>query len=304
MAEAAGPTVTVRVPATAANLGPGFDSCGLALGWYDTISAGEITEGLEVVLSGEGADTLPRDESHLVVQCIRRGLAELDHRVGGLRLEAHNTIPHGKGLGSSASAIVAGLALAWGIARPGRDLDLDWLVQISSELEGHPDNSSAAVLGGFTLAWDQTRVPGARAVSLPVVAPVGALALVPDAILPTHAARGMLPAEVPHADAARTAGRAALLCLALTQRADLLWDATEEWLHQRQRASRMPESYDLLTALRADGHAAVIAGAGPTVLVLGPRSELETLADDQHPGFRPVLLEIGEGVTLRDRSTD
>ncbi len=292
------PAVTVRVPATAANLGPGFDSCGLALGWYDTITATRTEAGLEVDLSGEGADSLPRDETHLVVSCIRQGLTDLGSEVDGLRLRAHNTIPHGKGLGSSASAIVVGLAAAWGLARPGQDLDRDWLVRLSGRLEGHPDNSSAAVLGGFVVAWEQTRTGTARAVRLPVAEQVAALVYVPDLVLPTHAARGMLPSQVPHADAARNASRAALLTVALTQRPDLLWDATEDWLHQSQRAPRLGDSYALLTELRGRGHAAVIAGAGPTVLVLGERDRLAELAEVNRPGFRAELLAVGDGVSF------
>lgn len=293
-----GRAVTVRVPATAANLGPGFDSCGLALGWYDTVTATAIDSGLEVELSGEAADVLPRDESHLVVSCIRQGLSDLGTSVDGLRFEAHNTIPHGKGLGSSASAIVVGLAAAWGLARPDEDLDRDWLVRLSGAREGHPDNSSAAVLGGFVVAWDSTRTRSSRAVRLPVADEVAALVFVPDRVLATHAARGMLPSQVPHADAARNASRTALLTIALTQRPDLLWDATEDWLHQSQRAPRLGQSHALMTRLRDQGHAAVIAGAGPTVLVMGRRDTLTELATSAQPGFRTALLAIGEGVSI------
>src|SRR5699024_1503406 len=225
----------------------------------------------------------------------------------GRHLVAHYTIPHGRGLGSSAAAMVAGLALGWQLARPQLPVDRAWLVATAAALEGHPDNVAAAALGGYTIAW--TPEPGtgaagaARAVSLPVAAGVAALVLVPAETLRTSDARGALPDHVPHADAARNAGRAALLTHAVTTAPELLPVATEDRLHQRARAVRMPASYQLVERLRADGHAAMISGAGPTVLVLGERSALAPVAESAPGGFRAWVLGVGTGVeTVQDGS--
>lgn len=297
-----GRTATVRVPATSANLGPGFDACGLALAWYDELTVTVIDAGVRVEVTGEGADGLPTDERHLVVRTVRHGLEQLGAGAAGLHLVAHNTIPHGRGLGSSAAALVAGLALAWQLARPQHPVDLAWLVATAAALEGHPDNVAAAALGGYTIAWTPGPAEGAgaagvaRALSLPVADGVTALLLVPDDALPTSDARGALPERVPHVDAARNAGRAALLTHAITSAPELLPAATLDWLHQHARAARMPTSYQLVERLRADGHAAMISGAGPAVLVLGERSALELVAGSAPAGFRARVLAVGSGV--------
>lgn len=311
MDDLCGRTATVAVPASSANLGPGFDALGLGLDLWDRMEIEATSEAgrLEVSVTGAGAGEVPLDGRHLVVRTLRHGLGLLgvaDPSAVGLRLRAHNSIPHGRGLGSSAAAIVAGLAAAWRLVRPHDELDRDWLLDVSSDLEGHPDNASAAVLGGFTVSWFES--PGlasrglarrAHAVSLPVADGVAALLLVPTAVLLTEQARAVLPTSVPHGEAASGAGRAALLTHALTADPDLLLPATEDWLHQRQRAGQMPESYDLLTRLRAAGHAAVVSGAGPSVLVLGRRDGLAALAGELatgDPGFAGHLLAVGGGV--------
>ena len=293
-----GRTATARVPATSANLGPGFDACGLALSWHDEVTATTTDGEVGVEVTGEGAGDLPNDDRHLVIRTIQHGLADLGATAAGLHLVAHNTIPHGRGLGSSAAALVAGLAIAWGLARPEpTPPDPEWLVSTAAALEGHPDNVAAAALGGYTIAWT-VGAGAARAVSLPVADQVCALVLVPEEKLATRDARGALPEHVPHTDAARNAGRAALLTHALTAAPDLLLAATEDRLHQHPRATRMPKSYGLVERLREAGHAAVISGAGPTVLVLGERASLASLADAGVDGFRPRLLEVGRGVAV------
>lgn len=290
-----GRTARARVPATSANLGPGFDACGLALSWYDEVTVTTTDGEVRVDITGEGSDAVPCDDRHLVVRTIRLGLDRLDVGVDGLHLVAHNTIPHGRGLGSSAAALVAGLALAWQLARPRVPVDREWLVSTAATLEGHADNVAAAALGGYTIAWS---TGPARAVGLSVADGVTALALVPDEALLTSDARGALPDRVDHADAARNAGRAALLTHAMTAAPELLPVATEDWLHQRPRASRMPKSYRLVERLRAAGHAAVISGAGPTVLVLGDQSALASVAASAPDGFRPRMLGVGHGVEV------
>jgi homoserine kinase len=264
---------SVRVPATSANLGPGFDALGLALGLYDVVEAEVVPDGLEVEVTGQGAGHVPLGEEHLVVRAVRAagrswGLPHLP----GLRLRAHNAIPHGRGLGSSAAAAVAGVVLADLLAPALEGAPRD-LLAVACRLEGHPDNAAAALLGGLTIAWvgdaesdgESGVVQAARLQPHPSIEPV---VLVPEHRLETRHARAVLPDVVPHQDAARTAGRAALLVHALTTAPDLLLPATEDWLHQRPRSAAMPETLALVADLRRDGYAAVVSGAGPSVLVL------------------------------------
>lgn len=273
MAPVAGDTfvngsVSVAVPATSANLGPGFDCLGLALDLCDRLTA-EVAEAgvLEIEIIGEGAETLPRDERHLVVRSMRRAFERAGVDQPGLRLRFENAIPQSRGLGSSSAAIVGGLALARALLADGSALDDSDLLDLANRIEGHPDNVAPALLGGFVVCGQDAD----RAVwsVQPALDPaVRAVAFVPPDGVSTEAARGLLPAEIGHADAAANSGRTALLVAALAGETDQLLRATEDRLHQVFRASAMPASYELVTRLRADGHAAVISGAGPTVLVL------------------------------------
>lgn len=259
--------VRVRVPATTANLGPGFDSLGLALGLRDELEVRALgSPGVVVEVKGQGAGEVPDDETHLVVRAVRLALDHVGASQTGLHLTCVNRIPHGRGLGSSAAAVVAGILAARGlIGEPGA-LDDAVALRIATQLEGHPDNAAPAILGGATIAWSDA--DGPRAVRIAIDPRLTPVVLVPSTRLATSRARGVLPATVPHADAAFQAGRAALLIEALTRRPDLLFPATEDRLHQRYRAEVMSESVALVDALRARGVAAVISGAGPTVLAL------------------------------------
>jgi homoserine kinase len=257
--------VRVRVPATSANLGPGFDAFGLALTLYDELIVTPGGSGVTVQVSGEGAGDVALDESHLVVRSIRAGLEALGVPVPGFTLRCENRIPHGRGLGSSSAAIVGGLAAAYGLA--GEPVDRERLVVLANEIEGHPDNVAAAVLGGFTIAWVEGET--GRAVRLDPVAGLAAVAYVPDNRVLTKQARGLLPSVVSHTDAAANAGRAGLLVAAVTGRPGLLLTATEDRLHQDYREPAMPESLALVHKLRGSGLAAIVSGAGPTVAVLG-----------------------------------
>jgi homoserine kinase len=259
-------SVRVRVPATSANLGPAFDCAGLALAQHDVLEFAVLSAGLEVEISGVGAGELPTDESHLVVRAFRAACTRLDWTPPGLRVTAVNGIPQGRGMGSSAAAVVAGVVGAWALCPDVEGVDDDAVLRLTSELEGHPDNVAACLLGGATLSW--TEPAGARAVRLDVAPGVRPVVLVPDGTLSTHVARGLLPELVPHDDAAFNAARSALLVHALTRDPALLFEATDDRLHQRQRAAAMPESIALVDRLRSDGHAAVVSGAGPSVLVL------------------------------------
>ena len=271
-----GGAIHVRVPATSANLGPGFDAFGLALGWYDDVVARVADEGLLVDVAGEGED-LPRDEKHLVVRAMRATFERLGGQPFGLELSCANRIPHGRGLGSSAAAIVAGVTLARALVVGAEErMSTAEVLSFAADLEGHPDNVAACVLGGLTIAWnDGDR--GANAVRHDCDPRIRPIVFVPNATSSTKRTRRLLPEVVPHADAAANAGRAALLISAMTGHPEALFAATEDRLHQSYRASAMPKSADLMTALRASGLPAVISGAGPTVLVLA-RDDAEVAA--------------------------
>ncbi|RIV32677.1 homoserine kinase [Micromonospora radicis] len=262
---AAGP-VRVRVPATSANLGPGFDALGLALGLYDDVAAEVTASGVTVSVTGEGAGDLPTDDGHLVVRAMRATFDALGGQPSGLAVECVNRIPQARGLGSSSAAIVAGVLLARALVADGERLDPAGVLRLAAQLEGHPDNVAPCLLGGFTVAW--TEPAGARAVSLPVADGVRPTVLVPTERGLTASARAALPATVPHGDAALNAGRAALLVHALTAEPALLLPATVDRLHQDYRASSMSATAAVVGELREAGVAAVVSGAGPTVLAL------------------------------------
>jgi len=284
--------VRVRVPATSANLGPGFDAFGLALTLYDELIVTPGRSGVKVVVTGAGEGEVPLDESHLVVRSIAAGLESLGVTVPGFTLRCENRIPHGRGLGSSSAAIVGGLAAAYGLA--GVSVDRDRLVVLANEIEGHPDNVAAAALGGFTIAW--TEGDAGRAVRLDPADGLGAVAYVPDNRVLTKEARGLLPSVVPHTDAAANSGKAALLVVALTGRPELLLTATEDRLHQEYREPAMPESLALVHKLRGSGLPAIVSGAGPTVVVLGrPDSSTPPAPDGwtkYQLGIDPVGVQV------------
>ncbi|WP_210650637.1 homoserine kinase [Nocardioides sp. SYSU D00065] len=258
----------VTVPATSANLGPGFDSLGLALSLRDQLEAEVRADGLVVEVSGAGAETVPRDESHLVVRAMRAAFDLMGEQPPGLRLSCRNVIPHARGLGSSSAAIVAGVVLARALVAGGQLLASDeTLLDLAADLEGHPDNVAPAFLGGFVISGRED--DRWYAVRTGVDPRITAVAFVPPTGVETSVARGLLPASVGHADAAANAGRAALLVAALTGQPEHLLTATRDWLHQEQREPAMPETLALVRRLRADGVPAVVSGAGPTVLAFG-----------------------------------
>ncbi|HSV68335.1 MAG TPA: homoserine kinase [Mycobacteriales bacterium] len=268
--------VRVRVPATSANLGPGFDALGLALARYDDVVVKVADEGLHIDVAGEGADVVPKSERHLVVRSLRAGFELFGGQPRGLELVCANRIPHGRGLGSSAAAIVAGLMAARALVPGAPDLlDDTGLLRRATELEGHPDNVAACLYGGLTVAWLDDAGPGvtgagARAARLRPAVGLRPVAFIPPNRASTAKVRTLLPESVPHADAARNAGRAALLTHALTVAPDLLYAGTQDWLHQPYRAPAMPKSAALVTRLRGSGVPAVISGAGPAVLAFAP----------------------------------
>jgi homoserine kinase len=290
--------VLVRAPATSANLGPGFDSLGLALTLYDDVEVAVTGGGLEIEVEGEGAEVSDRGERHLIVTVLRRtfevlnGLGEADlGQPPGLRLRCLNRIPHSRGLGSSSAAIVAGIVAARHLHPAGGLLDDAAALRLATAIEGHPDNVAPCLAGGLTIAW--TGAEGPRSVRLdPRLDEV--TALVPEQRLATERARGLLPGTVPHADASANAGRAALLIAALAQGLgqDVLLQATEDRLHQDYRAPAMPESADLVARLRAKGVPAVISGAGPTVLVFTTAAQVDSMCAEVGNGWHIHPLNV------------
>ena len=257
--------VRVSVPATSANLGPGFDSLGLALSLRDELEAEVVESGLVVEVEGAGSWSVPLDEAHLVVRSMRVAFEVMGAQPPGLRLSCHNVIPHARGLGSSSAAIVAGVSLARGLVAGGSLLvSDDALFALAARIEGHPDNVAPAFYGGFAISGHDDE--GFYAVRSAVDPRVGAVVFVPPTPVSTEVARGLLPTEVSHAAAAADAGRTALLVAALAGQPEQLWRATHDFLHQEYRRPAMPESLALVDALRADRVAAVVSGAGPTVL--------------------------------------
>jgi homoserine kinase len=284
--------VRVRVPATSANLGPGFDTLGLALGLHDVVEARVTGSGLDIEVSGEGMEDLADlGEKHLIARAMRVAFDDLNLAPPpGLALRCVNRIPHGRGLGSSAAAIVAGVLAARALA--GASVAPEDVLPLASVLEGHPDNVAPCLFGGLTIAWFVTGaagLPEARAIKLDPLPEVLPVAFIAPAPVSTKVARGLLPAAVPHADAARNAGRAALLIAALTARPDALLEGTEDKLHQDYRAPAMPHTHDLVARLRAAGVPAVVSGAGPSVLAFLTESPTQ----DEVKRLDSIAVETG-----------
>lgn len=270
--------VCIRVPATSANLGSGFDSFGVALDdLYDTITARIVGDRVRVRVSGEGADELPADERHLIADVMLKTFDQLGGRPVGLELKCENGIPQARGLGSSSAAIVAGILLARHLVDGGRESLSDaTVIELAAEIEGHPDNVAPCMLGGFTIAWTGGGAlghTGARALRLEDAKGVWPVIFVPVQRGYTAQARAVLPTAVPLVDATFNAARTGLLVRALTGTPELLFEATEDRLHQGYRAAAMPDTRNLVAALREKGIAAMVSGAGPSVLVLVPEEQ-------------------------------
>jgi homoserine kinase len=250
--------ITALAPASTANLGPGFDAVGVALDlWNELVAEESGTFGVEVI--GEGADEVPRDETHLALRAF-----ELFAPAYGYRFSLRNRIPFERGLGSSAATIAVGLVA--GAAAAGRQADAQALLEAGAPLEGHIDNLAASLSGGVCVAWNRNGAPhtvriASRLSAVPVV-------VVPEERTNTSASRASLPASVAHADAAATAGAAAMLGAALvSDDAELLGAAFYDRLHEPYRLEAAP----LLGLLREnlpDGAAGVtLSGSGPSVVV-------------------------------------
>jgi homoserine kinase len=298
----AGLTASAVVSASSANLGPGFDSIGLALSLCDEIVVETKESGLEVLVEGEGAGQVPLGPDHLVVRAVQRGLRAVGMSAAGLVVRCRNAIPHSRGLGSSAAGVVGGLAVVNGLVAQTDSTPLTevQLIQLSSEFEGHPDNAAAAVLGGAVVSWvDYTgERPDYSAVPLRLHPDIRLFCAIPEERSLTAETRVLLPSRVSHQEARFNVSRAALLVVALTERPDLLMAATEDALHQRQRAPVMPASAEYLQLLRRHNVAATLSGAGPSLLALTIERELpaEVVEYGRSRGFTITAMTAGEGV--------
>jgi homoserine kinase len=294
--------VTVKVPATSANLGPGFDTLGMALSFYDELQVEAVAGNeIHVEVHGEGAGEVPTDGSNLVAKTIKYVFDRYKQTLPGLKLVAHNVIPHGRGMGSSGAAVVSGIMAAKGLLEGIVEISSKDLLDMATELEGHPDNVAPALFGGLTIAWEDEFGPHHK--KLFVHRGVSPLELVPANKMSTALARSLQPESVPHDDAVFNVSRSALLIAALTQSPELLMAATEDKLHQEYRAEAMPETNALIQLMRSHGHAAVVSGAGPSVLVLAsdPAERLEAakLAAEKYPQWQALLLAVDfKGATV------
>lgn len=260
--------VSVKVPATTANLGPGFDTLGMALSLYNFIELEETAnhQRLNIDIRGEGADTLPRDEDNAVWTAVNQLFDLCGYQPSGIRLRLFNQIPIARGLGSSAAAIVGGLTAANALL--GGRLPGEELLSIANRLEGHPDNVAAALHGGIVVAGVAGDKVVWRKINLP--SQLEAVVAVPEFELSTAQACSVLPSQVPFADAVFNLGRACLLALALAQEdLEAVGELMEDRLHQPYREVLIPGLRDVFKAARAAGAlGAALSGAGPAVLAL------------------------------------
>lgn len=289
--------IQVQVPATSANLGPGFDCLGLAVTMHDRYMAQVMDEpGVDIDVTGEGAGSVPTTEKNLVIKAMYKGFDFLGGRPRGVALRQLNVIPHGRGLGSSAAAIVGGLALARALVLGGNERMSDEnMLNIANEMEGHPDNVAAAIFGGANLAWTEQQRGHvvAQSLNFQVDPRIGVLAFVPSTELSTSKARRMLPESISHQDAVQNSINTAVLVQALQHRPDLLLSATKDFLHQSYRQDAMPQSFALMVKLRGAGIAAFISGAGPTVLVLHTGGESEAAELERAAGEKFQMISLG-----------
>jgi len=289
--------VQVQVPASSANLGPGFDCLGLALNMHDRYMAQVMDEpGVDIDVTGEGADSIPTTDKNLVIKAMHKGFDFLGGRPRGIALRQLNVIPHGRGLGSSAGAIVGGLALSRALVLGGNErMSNEDMLNIANEMEGHPDNVSAAIFGGANLAWQESQrgYIVAQSLNFDVDPRIGALAFVPSTEFSTSKARKMLPESIPHSDAVKNSSNVAVLVQALQNRPDLLLGATQDYLHQSYRKDAMPNSFALMTKLRKAGVAAFISGAGPTVMVLHTGGDSEAAELERAAGEKFQMIHLG-----------
>ena len=286
--------VKVRIPATSANLGPGFDTLGIALNYYDEYQVETTDSGLEIEVIGEGAADIPKDESNLVFKSLSLVFEKMNETLPGIKLTTTNNIPHGRGMGSSGAAVAGGIMLAAGLLGKQHTLSEQQLLDFATVLEGHPDNVAPALFGGMTIAWTDPGGPHHKQLS--VHRGVSPIVMVPPNQMSTKLARSLQPDSVPHEDAVFNLSRSALLVAALISSPELMLPATEDKLHQNYRASAMPETQEIINKLRELGHPAVVSGAGPSVLILEPepekRLDIQAFAEKNYPHWQVLMLAV------------
>lgn len=267
--------IRVQVPATSANLGPGFDCLGMALELYNLVEMIPASSGLAIEVSGEGASDIPRDESNLVFQAARRVFRQVGYSPPGIKLRLINQIPVARGLGSSTSAVVGGI-IAANLITGGR-LSIKDIICLAASVEGHCDNVAPAVLGGIVVSVQSD----GDVKYLKIQPPQGlkSVVAVPDFPLATRTSREVLPTQVSFQDAVFNVGRAALLVAALQQGdLNLLGTAMEDRLHQAFRSTFIPGLKKVLAAAKLAGARGVtLSGAGPAIIAFAD-SNLELIA--------------------------
>lgn len=256
-------SVTVHVPATSANLGPGYDCLGLALGLHNEVTLA-LADGPGVVIDGEGSDTLPRDDTHLVLGAAQAAAEAAGERLAVLSLRQVNRIPLARGMGSSSAAIVGGIVAANELLDLG--LTEREMLDVATDVEGHPDNVAPALLGGLTVCCtlDDGRVLVER---MDVAEGLSCVVAIPDFEVATHDARKALPETIDHADGVFNLCRVGLIVAALVSgNFAVLGEATRDRLHQPYRAHLVPGMDEAIAAaLDAGAHGAALSGSGPTV---------------------------------------
>jgi homoserine kinase len=268
--------VKVRVPATIANLGPGFDALGVAIQVHLELDIEPRRDSVEITIEGEGADELPKDDSNLVVRAMNAFFDHIGRQPGGYALHIKNPIPLAAGLGSSAAAVVGGLYAARAIT--GGIVHQAEILQLATKLEGHPDNVLPALVGGLVVCYRGDKSDDLRHLRLEPSDRLVPIVAVPRDQLQTSRARSALPADVTFDDAQYTAARAALLVGAISTGAgaEILADAMNDRLHEPTRLAMMKETAAVHAEMREAGLPVAVAGSGPSLLLITPRPEAAT----------------------------
>lgn len=271
--------VHVRIPATVANLGPGFDALGAAIRMHLEIEIEPRRDSIEVMVEGEGAEQLPEDDTNLVIRSMNTFFDHVGRRPPGFAVRVKNPIPIASGLGSSAAAVVGGLFAARAIT--GRTVPQAEMVHLATSIEGHPDNVMPALLGGLVVCYRDTVSDELRYLRLEPSDRLVPIVAVPRQGYSTNEARKALPEDVSFSDAQFTASRAALLVAAITTGAgsDVLADAMDDRLHEPHRLKLMPETSAVHMEIKDTGLPVALAGAGPSLLIVVPRPEAATRAE-------------------------
>lgn len=277
--------VTVRVPATTANLGPGFDAFGCALSLYTDVTFEETEAGLEIT----GCDEAFTGPDNLAYTAYCAVLGSLSEEVKGVKIHIDAQIPIGRGLGSSAALLVAG-AMAANVLR-GNRLSTQGLMNITNAMEGHPDNLAPAFFGGLTASMVDNGLP--ITVSFPLHPDWEILALIPEFELHTHFARSVLPAQIPRADAVYNLSHGAMVLKALELGDEkLLRNAMQDALHQPYRKKLIPDYDAIEGVVRTSGAAFCLSGAGPTLLCITRNKKLRETLEKRLDGITSTKWEI------------